>query len=204
MKNLLVLLVVTLSFCTSLTAQDLTVNGNNLIIDGNRGRFIFSLAWQAGQDFMAIAPDGVGTNNPGWDWNRELRLDASGELIKNVPGDNDRAISVQSNSGRNFQVMGDGTVYAREIDVNLLNFPDYVFEKDYNLLPLGQLESYISKNKHLPNIPSALEVEKEGIGLGKLAKLELEKIEELTLYIIELNKQIEALKSEISEIKKNK
>ena len=100
--------------------------------------------------------------------------------------------------------MGDGTVYAREMEVNLLNFPDYVFEKDYNLLTLGQLESFISKNKHLPNIPSALEVENEGIGLGKLVKLELEKIEELTLYIIDLNNEIKALKSEIAEIKKNK
>ena len=203
MKNLFILFALTLSFCNSSFAQNEKINGN-LILDGSRGRFIFTQAWQAGQDFLVIAPDGVGTNNPAWNWGRELRFDASGELIKNVTNANDRALTVRLNGTRNFQVMGDGTVYAREMEVNLLNFPDYVFEKDYNLLTLGQLESFISKNKHLPNIPSALEVENEGIGLGKLVKLELEKIEELTLYIIDLNNEIKALKSEIAEIKKNK
>ncbi len=64
------------------------------------------------------------------------------------------------------------------------NWPDFVFEEDYNLPTLTQVESYIDQNKHLPNVPSAAEVEKDGIDLGEMDKILLQKIEELTLYTI--------------------
>jgi hypothetical protein len=82
------------------------------------------------------------------------------------------------------------------------NWPDYVFEPNYGLLPIAQLEKYIQQNRHLPNIPSAAEVKKEGIDLGNSQTLQLQKIEELTLYIIDLNKKIEALQKDNVEIKK--
>ncbi|MBL7901735.1 MAG: hypothetical protein JNK73_07050 [Bacteroidia bacterium] len=102
---------------------------------------------------------------------------------------------------KNFVVYRDGTVRAREIFVQAssITFPDYVFKKEYKLMPLSELESYIEENQHLPNIPSAVEVEKDGIGLGDLTKIQMEKIEELTLYILELNKEIENLKSLIGK-----
>jgi hypothetical protein len=75
---------------------------------------------------------------------------------------------------------------------------DYVFAKDYNLKPLSEVENFIEANGHLPNVPSAKQVEIEGISVGEMAKIQQEKIEELTLYIIELNKRIESLEAKKS------
>lgn len=96
-----------------------------------------------------------------------------------------------------FVVKGDGHVYAQEITVALAPFPDYVFESEYKLMSINQVEDYISINSHLPNIPSAKEIEKNGIGVGELQTLQMEKIEELTLYIIQLQKQIDELNKKI-------
>ena len=84
---------------------------------------------------------------------------------------------------------------AKEIKVQLANpWPDYVFSKEYNLLPLNQVEEYINENQHLPNVPSAVEVEENGIELGKMNAILLQKMEEMTLYILDLQKQIDELK----------
>jgi hypothetical protein len=72
--------------------------------------------------------------------------------------------------------------------------PDYVFAEDYGLLTLDQLDEYIKTNSHLPNIPSAKEIETNGQDVGELQLKLLEKIEELTLYVIELRKEIDHLK----------
>lgn len=74
---------------------------------------------------------------------------------------------------------------------------DYVFEDNYNLKPLSEVESFIETNGHLPNVPSAKQVELEGISVGEMAKIQQEKIEELTLYIIELNKKLEILEAKL-------
>ncbi|ROI02147.1 MULTISPECIES: cell wall anchor protein [unclassified Chryseobacterium] len=78
---------------------------------------------------------------------------------------------------------------------------DYVFKKDYKLRSLEEVERHISEKGHLPNIPSAKEVEKEGINLGEMDAKLLEKIEELTLYSIEQNKQLKSQSEEIKELK---
>lgn len=74
------------------------------------------------------------------------------------------------------------------------NWADYVFNSDYKLRSITDLENYIVKNKHLPNIPSAEDVVKDGIDIAQMDAKLLEKIEELTLYIVDLQKQINALK----------
>lgn len=85
-----------------------------------------------------------------------------------------------------------GGILTEEVRVNLRGtnglWADYVFNKDYNLKPLSEVEKFISENGHLPNVPSAQKVKEEGIELGEMAKIQQEKIEELTLYIIEQNK----------------
>ncbi|SDL55481.1 hypothetical protein SAMN05421820_101724 [Pedobacter steynii] len=86
-----------------------------------------------------------------------------------------------------------GTIRAQEIKVEAANWPDYVFEKDYNLRPLAEVEQFVKLNKHLPDIPSAKEAEANGVALGEMNKLLLKKIEDLTLYIIEQDKRILAL-----------
>lgn len=102
----------------------------------------------------------------------------------------------------NFKVKSDGFVYARDITVTNLNpLPDYVFANDYKLRTLPELEQYITENKHLPGMPTAAHVAENGMQLGELNRILLEKVEELTLYIIEQNKKIEALQSEVETLK---
>ncbi|PJB58534.1 MAG: hypothetical protein CO098_08090 [Bacteroidetes bacterium CG_4_9_14_3_um_filter_41_19] len=88
----------------------------------------------------------------------------------------------------------EGKIYAREIEVNNNSWPDYVFTPDYKMLTLSELEAYVNRYSHLPGIPSAETVSKEGINLGEMDGLLLQKVEELTLYVIELKKEIEELK----------
>jgi hypothetical protein len=98
-----------------------------------------------------------------------------------------------------------GKIISEEVRVQLkAAWPDYVFEQDYKKLSLNELEKYVDENKHLPNIPSAAEVEKDGQHLGEIQRKMLEKIEELSLYILELNKKIKILeeKNNSTEIKK--
>ncbi|MBP9879676.1 MAG: hypothetical protein WBP31_05725 [Chitinophagales bacterium] len=91
----------------------------------------------------------------------------------------------------------DGKVMCEELKVQMSgSWPDYVFADDYTLPTLYELEASIKQNKHLPGIPSAAVVEAEGIEVGAMQVQMMEKIEELTLYIIELQKQIDALKAE--------
>ncbi len=90
----------------------------------------------------------------------------------------------------------DGKVMAEEVRVLLSgSWPDYVFEEGYQLPSLKDLETSVMKNKHLPGIPAADVVQKEGITLGQMQTKMMEKIEELTLYIIQLQKQIDELKN---------
>lgn len=69
-------------------------------------------------------------------------------------------------------------------------WPDYVFGKKYQLRSLPELETYITENQHLPNIPSASEIKDGGLSIGDMQKRLMEKVEELTLYIIKQDKQI--------------
>lgn len=78
---------------------------------------------------------------------------------------------------------------------------DYVFANDYKLKPLSEVEAYIKENKHLPNIPSASELVSEGLNLGEMQAKQMEKIEELTLYMIEMKKEIDTLKKENQSLK---
>jgi hypothetical protein len=90
----------------------------------------------------------------------------------------------------------DGTVLAKKVKVSQssIDWPDYVFTSVYKLPSLQYVELFIQRNKHLPNVPSAADVKKEGLDLGDNQAVLLRKIEELTLYIIEQNKQLEEQK----------
>ena len=95
-----------------------------------------------------------------------------------------------------------GGIRATRVKVQLENdWADYVFEDEYELMPLEKVEQFIQANGHLPNIPSAEVIEKEGIELGEMNTKFMEKIEELTLYMIELKKENEKLKEEVNRIK---
>lgn len=89
-----------------------------------------------------------------------------------------------------------GKIRAEEVKV-YNTWADYVFSSSYLLPSLKEVESYILKNGHLPNVPSAEEIKEKGLELGEMTKIQQEKIEELTLYLIQQNKEIEELKSQV-------
>jgi hypothetical protein len=92
----------------------------------------------------------------------------------------------------------DGKIISEEVKVQMSgSWPDYVFANNYKLRPLSELRKFITENKHLPGIPPAAEVEKNGIELGDMQKRMMEKIEELTLYILKLEDEIQKIKSKI-------
>ena len=101
---------------------------------------------------------------------------------------------ISSNNRRLFQVGSNGIVRAREIIVDdANNWPDYVFKDDYYLLPMDELRAYITANRHLPNIPSSREIDENGVRLAEMNRLLLEKIEELTLYMLQQEVRIRQL-----------
>lgn len=91
-----------------------------------------------------------------------------------------------------------GNVRAKKVIVSQTGWPDYVFDSSYSLRTLSEVEKFISSNKHLPDMPSAKEVEEKGISIGDNQTLLLKKIEELTLYVIDLQKQINLLNTKTS------
>ena len=96
-----------------------------------------------------------------------------------------------------------GQVYAKEVKVDLnVPGPDYVFNDDYKLKSLSDTEKYIRKHKHLPGIPSAGEMETNGIKLSEMNMKLLEKVEELTLHLIKLNTKVERLEKENEKLTK--
>jgi len=98
----------------------------------------------------------------------------------------------EANEEINFKVGEDGKVWAREIEiVEVVPNSDYVFEPDYNLRTLDEVERFVNENKHLPEIPSAQEFKENGYNVGKMDDLLLRKVEELTLYTIEQQRNIE-------------
>ena len=125
--------------------------------------------------------------------------------------DNEKRVAIGTSTFANgYKLSVGGKIICEELQVQLeASWPDYVFADNYDLISLSELESYINKNKHLPNIPAAAEVEDAGISVGEMQRKMMEKIEELTLYIIEQNKsmevqqaQIDALKNELETLKK--
>lgn len=136
----------------------------------------------------------------GWKWyggtQQVAKLDGAGNLT--VSGD----ISMGSNSDQK-QLSVNGNIKARRIKVTTTEWADYVFAPSYKLKPLKEVEAYIFNNHHLPEVPSANEITKNGLDLGESQATLLKKIEELTLYIIEQNKQLEEQKKINEQQKQN-
>ncbi|WP_298900967.1 hypothetical protein [uncultured Psychroserpens sp.] len=101
-----------------------------------------------------------------------------------------------------YRLSVNGKIRAHGVKV-YTTWADYVFEDSYELKPLDEIENYIKERGHLPNIPSEEEVLKNGIELGEINKLLLEKIEELTLYMIDQDKKIKSLQRQLDTLTKN-
>lgn len=159
-----------------------------------------------------ITLQGWDLNNPYIEW-RNLDNTRQGYM-----GWNKDRLSLIMENGYNFTVengnVGIGTsvpdakltvkghIHTEEVRVDLsVPGPDYVFEPDYNLSTLAEVEAYIKANKHLPEVPSAKQMAEEGLNLKEMNLLLLKKVEELTLHLIEQQKQITELKQAVEDIK---
>ena len=102
-----------------------------------------------------------------------------------------------------YQFAINGSALATSVTVlNRTIWPDYVFKKDYQLPSLTEVKTYIDQNQHLPEMPSAEQINKDGINLGEMNKLLVKKVEELTLYIIDQKQNAQTQQQEIDELKK--
>ena len=95
-----------------------------------------------------------------------------------------------------------GTIHTKEVKVDLIGWPDFVFNNNYELRSLDEVEQHINEKGHLPEIPSEIEVAENGINLGEMDAKLLQKIEELTLYLIDQNKQLQNANQNILELRK--
>lgn len=95
-----------------------------------------------------------------------------------------------------------GQIHARSVKIDVKDWADFVFEEGYDLPRLREIETYIIKEGHLPDVPSTEEVLEKGVELGEMQKILLQKVEELTLYLIAQDKEIQTLKTEIQQLKK--
>jgi len=124
--------------------------------------------------------------------------DDGGTQVMAIDDDNYSVAIGNGATPSGYKLSVDGKIICEELRVELeANWPDYVFDKNYNLMSLKELESYIEWNNHLPNIPTANEMEDSGVEMGEMTRLLMEKIEELTLYMIDANNRIEELENEL-------
>lgn len=126
------------------------------------------------------------------------------------------SLELRSGSLQTFKVETNGLIRGRRMKLDLETWSDYVFEPTYRLMPLSEVESFVKKEKHLPNVPSEQELKANGADVMEINKMLMEKVEELTLYLIqqnkemiqqnknteELKKQLEALQVKITELEK--
>jgi hypothetical protein len=106
------------------------------------------------------------------------------------------------NSNDTFGLSVAGAIRTRQVRVDRDNWPDYVFSKAYKLPSLVHLKKYINENQHLPGVPSASEVKSKGVDLGQVQSVLLEKIEELTRYVIKQNEELHKQKVEMQKMRR--
>ncbi len=93
-------------------------------------------------------------------------------------------------------------IKAKDLNLELPNAADYVFDDNYNLKSLKEVETYVKANKHLPGVPSASEIAENGLSVSQMSNILLEKVEELTLHLIQLEKENQNLKEKVEELNK--
>ena len=147
----------------------------------------------------------MGMNNDG-KYITDLLIGNHEALSKNPSGflviKQDGNVGIGTNDTHSYKLAVNGAILTEEVTVNLSeNWPDYVFEEQYDLLSLDRLENYIRNHGHLPDVPDAGEINENGLNLGKMESVLLKKVEELTLYIIDQENRLSAVESKIQKTK---
>ena len=193
---------------TNNPSEQLHVKDGNVFLDHNDGQYQSKGNLELRPDKGNSGDDSVIFKNSAnemiakvQDGNLELhkggRLSSSGNLVFKTNGANDR-FEFRDRYNRELVRIQNGVIRTKDVLLNITSFPDYVFADDYKLKPLNEVEAYINKNKHLPNMPSEKEVVANGMKVAQINTILVEKIEELTLYTIEQQKQIEAQNKKIA------
>ena len=177
----------TVGIGTTTPSDKLQVKGTTRVGDGNWGALIID--GKDENDWLLNA------HNSGELFAIRTQLDGQNPWSHNVMTINRTSGNIGiGTSTPDAKLAVNGDIHAIEVRVDLVGWPDYVFNEDYDLPTLAEMEKHIKEKGHLPNIPSAKEVAENGIELGEMNKLLLEKIEELTLYVIQQQKEIVELK----------
>lgn len=149
----------------------------------------------------AVILDGRTKTNTRLTTNNVLAVNSNGVNLMQVKADGSVGIGTTDTKGYKLAVNGSG-IFTKVVVKAYNNWPDFVFEHDYQLPTLGEMEAYVRTHKHLPEIPSAAEVAEKGVDLGEMNQQLLKKVEEQMLYMIEMNKKITSLTQEVQELKK--
>jgi trimeric autotransporter adhesin len=215
---------------TNTDSQSLTLNGNTLSISGGNSITIPTPTFSVIQGTNTTVTGNGSTASPFQISSVDKSLYANdGSINQASTTNNNRRVNLNSRNiwfdtststanGKiyigstpdytsttgNYKLFVEGGIMTEKVKVSLRstsNWADYVFEKDYNLKSLNEVEKFINKNKHLPGIPSAKELAENGIDVVEMQSKQMEKIEELTLYIIDQNKKLEQQNEEIQALK---
>jgi len=150
----------------------------------------YGLGWYSDPDFVG-APTGYLGGYAG------LKFFTTGQLRVSILANGDTQIggnlSLGTTDAKGYKLAVNGNAIANSVTVKMYPWADFVFQKEYQLPSLADVKLYIYKNHHLPDIPSEKEISRDGLNLGQMNKLLTQKVEELTLYLIEQNRQIELL-----------
>lgn len=200
--------IVKVGIGTSTPAYNLTVEGTSFshkIIVGipnpPTSALISGFAYGSGGVLMQLGSDS----------DVRFLVRGNGSIFTNVVGTNTaceikngngHAVVVYANDGSKiFQLQNDGLLRTREIRVDAATWADFVFEKDYDLPKLKDVAKFIEANHRLPGVPSSKEIKENGINLGDMQTLQMQKIEELTLYMIAMDEKMATMQNEINVLK---
>ncbi|WP_459212813.1 hypothetical protein [Aquimarina rhabdastrellae] len=200
---------------TSIPSEKIHINNGNIRVDGGQYQSHGSII---------LHPDVDGTGDDSIEFrnssNEEMAKVQDGELrlhrrgtkgglissnaeLKFQPDNDDTGddrVLFLNQSGDVMVHIQDGVITTDQVQLNVTTFPDYVFAKDYKLMPLKEVAQYIKTNKHLPNMPTEAEVVAEGMNVGQINTVLVEKVEELTLHTINQEEKIEQLMKKIEAL----
>jgi hypothetical protein len=183
---------------TGVLLPRLTTAQRNAIVSGDlqNGLLLYNtdssvFQYYAGSAWSSVGSSAGGSGSGRW-------LFAGGTQFDTV-----NSVGIGTNNTQGYKLAVNGNAIFTKIKVKSAStWPDYVFRKGYRLPGLKELEAYVSEHQHLPDVPSADEVKKDGQDVGGTQAVLLKKVEELTLYVIDLNKKVEALEKENVQLKR--